>query len=293
MTANWPLAGPRLQHRHIGGIAVAESGEPVGEPLLFLHGIGSAGCAFDAQLAHFADQRWCLAPDAPGYAGSHDDLTISSMDDFADRWIGLLDELGVERATLIGVSWGGVTAARIAARFPARISALVLADSSRGSGRSSDSAVAMRSRLDDLDREGIEAFSAARAPRLVSSDASAALVDRVATTMSSSVRLPGYGQAVESMASTDNTEILRSITVPTLVLVGALDVVTTPAESATIADLIPGARLLQIPDAGHLANQEQPDAFNQTVAGFLASIPDSNTRSTNRTTDPKGPIDGH
>ena len=287
MTSGWPLTGIGLRLRQVGGIALAEAGATTGEPLLFLHGIGSAGCAFDAQLAYFARERWCIAPDAPGYAASDDDPAIRSMDDLADRWVRLLDELSVRRAILIGVSWGGVAAARVAARHPRRVAALVLADSSRGSGRTPTSAAAMRSRLDDLSRDGVGAFSAARAPRLVSPRAPAALVERVAHTMERAVRMPGYGQAVEMMATTDNTEALRAITAPTLVLVGALDVVTPPTEAAALADLIAGARFCPIADAGHLANQEQPEVFNQAVGDFLATTFPAGNQPVSRRHDPE------
>ena len=103
----------------------------------------------------------------------------------------------------------------------------------------------------------------------MSPNASPELVARVAETMTAAVRLPGYAQAVESMAGTDNTSALAAITVPTLVVVGSVDVVTPPEEAAILAQLVPGSRLVEIDGAGHLANQEAPDPFNEVVADFL------------------------
>jgi pimeloyl-ACP methyl ester carboxylesterase len=66
---------------------------------------------------------------------------------------------------------------------------------------------------------------------------------------------------------------LASINVPTLVLVGADDVLTPPSMAQTLAQGIPGARLVTIESAGHLSNWEEPEAFNAAVRSFLRSLP--------------------
>lgn len=268
---DWSRTGAdQVRSTVINTIAVNQAGEPHGTPLLFLHGIGSAGLAFDAQLARFSPIRWCLAPDAPGYGGSADDPSIASLDDYADRWAAMLDALDVEQADVLGVSWGGVQATRLAARHPERVRRLILADSSRGSNTHPDKAAAMRSRFDDVQREGVEAYARSRAPRLLAESTPDELRRQVAGLMAWSVRPAGYAQAVESMASTDNSDCLRVIDVPALVIYGAEDRITPPEESAVLADLLPNSRLVEIPAAGHLANQEQPDAFNDAVESFLS-----------------------
>ena len=87
--------------------------------------------------------------------------------------------------------------------------------------------------------------------------------------MSDSIRMPSYQWAANSMAEADHRTDLDSITCPTLVVVGDEDTVTGPAKAAELADGIPGANLVTITAAGHLANQERPDAFNDAVAEFL------------------------
>lgn len=256
--------------RRVGPLAVREAGTPDGHPLLFLHGIGSSGSAFSAQLDHFAVHRWCLAPDAPGYADSDDDPAIESLDDYVVRYLGLLDELKVARADVVGVSWGGVIATRMAATRAERVTRLVLADSSRGSGIDPARAEAMRGRPELLAAEGAESFSRNRSPRLLSPDASPDLIAAVAADMAASIRLPGYAQAAASMADTDNTELLATITKPTLVVVGDADIVCPPAESALLTEHIPNASMVVLRGAGHLANREQSVDFNRAVDGFLA-----------------------
>jgi len=70
----------------------------------------------------------------------------------------------------------------------------------------------------------------------------------------------------------DSVGLLSSITIPTLVIVGEDDVLTTPADAQRIANGIPGAKLVVIPGAGHLSNMDQPDLFNRAVGDFAAGL---------------------
>ncbi len=271
-----------VELRRIGPLAVSEAGASVvasaGHPVVLLHGIGSSRVAFDAQLRHLASAagggRWCLAPDAPGYADSDDVPEIDSLTGYVDHVVAMLDAVGAEQADLVGVSWGGVIAARLAVTHRARIRRLVLADTSRGSGVDPARAAAMRQRGEALAGQTTEAFAAARAPRLLSPDASPDLVVAVASEMAAAIRLPGYGQAAAAMADTDHTDLLPSIEMPTLVVVGQEDIVCPPSEAEVLTALIPNASLVTIPNAGHLANREQPAAFNKAVGDFLAATDD-------------------
>lgn len=262
-------SGASIVERRIGSLAVSESGRPDGHPILFLHGIGSSRRGFAAQLAHFGADRWCLAPDAPGYADSGDDPAIASLGHYVDRFVALLDDVGAERADVVGVSWGGVIAARLAVTRPDRVGRLVLADTSRGSGVDPIRAAAMRSRPQLLRDEGVERFARTRAPRLLSPAAPPELIASVAADMAAAIRLPGYGQATSSMAETDHTDLLPAISSPTLIVVGEADAVCPPAEAEILTGLVPAASLVIVPGAGHLANREQPEAFNRAVETFL------------------------
>ena len=71
----------------------------------------------------------------------------------------------------------------------------------------------------------------------------------------------------------DRTPVLASIACPTLAIVGAADQVTPPADVRQMAGGIAGARLVEIPGAGHLANIEAPAAFNRALLDFLAALP--------------------
>ncbi|MEU4269469.1 alpha/beta fold hydrolase [Streptomyces sp. NPDC026092] len=261
-------------------VHVEEAGEH-GPLLLCLHGIGSSSAAFAPQLAELSSCARVVAWDAPGYAKSPDPEVPLTLDDFADTAAGLIRERG-GRGHVLGVSWGGVIALRLAARHPELVASVIVADSSPGSGTDEDKAAGMRARATELAELGPRAFAEARGPRLMSPGAPDELVRRVVDTMAASVRLPGYAYAAESMAAADLRAELPSVAAPSLVLCGDQDRVTGIEASQAIAGALRRTAFVIVKDAGHLANQEQPGRFNAWVLSHLritARIPESPNRS--------------
>ena len=236
-------------------------------PILFLHGVGSDKNVWAPQLDHFGRQRLAIALDYPGYGESalRPDAT---RDDFAAAAIEALDALGVERAMVCGLSLGGVIAIAMHHLAPERCAALVLADS-----------FAVHPEGEAIHNRSVEASRAmpmrqiaeARAPLLLGSAATGALRDDIIETMSG-IDPEAYRLGSAAVWLADQRERAAAIAVPTLVLVGDEDRITPPALSRELAALVPEARLEVIAGAGHLANIEQPEAFNRAVDLFLAEI---------------------
>lgn len=254
----------------LDGIRVECSGD--GSLVLLLHGIGSGARSMRALAKRLAVRHRVIAWDAPGYAGSEDPSMSPGMDGYARAALAVARHFEDAPVHVVGVSWGGVIATRAALLEPGSIRSLVLIDSTRGSGVDPAKAEAMLARARQLATDGAKVFAAARAPGVLSGDASLALVEEVSRTMAESIRLPGYGWAAESMAETEHTGVLGSITAPTLVIVGTEDRVAPPQEGRTIAASIPGARLELVAGAGHLSNQEKPDEVANLVLGFLGEL---------------------
>lgn len=256
-----------------------------GPVLLCLHGIGSSSRSFAAQLDGLASVATVVAWDAPGYRGSPPWTSPRGMDGYADEAVEVLDRLHCDSVDVLGTSFGGVIATRMALRHPDRVRSVVLADSTPGSGVTVAGADAMRRRADELAEVGPQAFAAARAQRLVSPNADRAMVELVATTMAEAIRLPGYAHAAEAMAETDHRRDLERVSVPALVVVGEHDRVTPPSTSREIARCLPNARYAEVPDAGHVSNVENPDAFNELVQDFLLELSHHNPVVSERTPD--------
>lgn len=266
---------PQVRWERLGDIAYWTAGEPGAPVLLCLHGIGSNADAFLPQLPlAVAARRRLVAWDAPGYRHSADPPDAPGVDGWARSAAELARHVaGKEKAVdVLGVSWGGVIATRLALDEPQLVASLTLADSSGGAGGRASTAAAMRSRADAFVELGPEAFAASRSQLLIRDGAPDALRREVAQMMVESIRIPAYRWACWSMAQADHVPLLGGVAAPTLVVVGEHDVVTPPRASQRLAEGIAGAALEFISDAGHLANQEQPERFNQVLGGFLANL---------------------
>tara|TARA_Y100001970_G_scaffold182765_1_gene222279 strand:+ start:21746 stop:22525 length:780 start_codon:yes stop_codon:yes gene_type:complete len=248
-------------------------GEETDELVFCMHGIGSCADAFLPQrdLADELHYR-LVAWDAPGYRYSADPTREPGIDGWADAAADLISSLGYERAVVLGVSWGGVTATRLAIRHPELVAALILADSSVGSGTNPKQAEAMRSRAGTLNELGAVEFAHQRSPLLVAEASAQHIIEEVERLFAESVRMPSYQWACNSMAETDHRDSLASIVAPTLVVCGDEDRVTPPKLSLELAEGIKGSTLAYVEGAGHLANQERPDVFNAIVLDFVNSL---------------------
>jgi len=257
-------------------LAYREAGR--GAPIVLLHGIGSSSLTWDRQFEGLSPAYRVIAWDAPGYGGSSilsagDPLPPPRIDDYADALAGLFGELEIGSAHVVGHSMGGAIAAVFAFRHSSRVRGLVLADSTRGGGVRPDKErkASLENRLRALDELGPAGMARARAPRLVSTKASADLVGRIEAVMAE-VRPEGYRQAAGMLSDANVTKALRRLRAPTLVLCGEEDEITPIAESRAILDLLPNGRLKLIPDAGHAGHQEKPTAYNGEILAFLASV---------------------
>jgi pimeloyl-ACP methyl ester carboxylesterase len=190
-----------------------------------------------------------------------------SIADLADDVAALLTALGFEKAGVSGLSMGGYVALAFAQRHRARLSELLLCDTKAAP----DSPEARRGREDaiaQVQKEGVAALRDKQIPRLLAPAASEAL--RAEVRGLATDRAEGVIAAIRALRDRpDRRAELSQIACPTLVVVGSDDVLSTPAEAREMADQIPGARLAEIPNAGHLSNLDNPAAFSRAVLEFL------------------------
>jgi 3-oxoadipate enol-lactonase len=236
-------------------------------PILFLHGVGSDRSVWHPQLAYFATQRRAIALDYPGY-GDSAFAPDASRDDYAKAAIAALDSLGIDRAHICGLSLGGVVAIALHHLAPRRCASLILADSF--AVHPEGAAIHQRS-VDASHAMTMRALALARAAMLLGADASHAIHDEVIETMGK-IDPEAYRLGAAAVWLADQRDRAAAVDVPTLVMVGDEDRITPPALSEQLAALIPGARLTVVKRAGHLANLEQPDAFNGALDQFLSAV---------------------
>ena len=167
---------------------------------------------------------------------------------------------------------GGYAAFAFYRRYAKRVAALILADTRAAA----DTPEGIKGRYElagVAEHQGSDAVAERLLTRLfapITPDRQPAVV-AAAREMIRTASPAGIARALRGMAARpDSTSLLRKINCPTLVIVGAEDVLTPPAESEAIAAAIAGARLEIVPQAGHLANLERPFAVNALLADFLA-----------------------
>ena len=252
-----------------GPLAWRERGR--GDPVLFLHGLGGSRSSWEPQLAGLSAGFRCIAWDMPGYGASAPEapLTFAAIADAVAR---LLDAAGVERAHLVGESFGGMHALHVALRHPDRVGRLVLANTSPAFGLDGTDPDAWRgTRLAPLDA-GLTPADIAE--QVLTSVAGPALTDDVlAMRVAGFARIPvaGLRAAVECLPTHDVRDRLDEIASPALVIAGELDTETPSAYSRTLADGLQNAELVVLDGVGHLSVSEAPQTFNRLVRDFLVS----------------------
>lgn len=250
-----------------GRIGYIEAGGGDGTPIIFLHGVGSDKSVWAPQLAWFGNSRRAVAFDYPGY-GESEFAADATRDDFAAAVLAAMDALGIDRAHVCGLSLGGIVTMAMHAAAPERCASLIIADSFAahpdGQGIHDRSVTASQSMT-------MRDLAEARSGMLLGSATTPELRAEVIETMAA-IDPAAFRVGAAAVWLADQRDRARTIEVPTLILVGEEDGITPPALSEELADLIPSSRLEKIAEAGHLANAEQPEAFNTAIESFLSEL---------------------
>lgn len=258
-------------------LAVQSSGS--GLPVVLIHAFPLDHGMWERQ-SPLADSVRLIVPDLRGFGASGS--VPGSIAEFADDVAAILDALHVERpAVICGVSMGGYVAQHVAVRHADRVAALVLADTRL----EADTPEARANRVDlagKVGRLGQSILADAMIPRLIAVPRSDAAPDVVARHAENRALLQSLieRQRVATIQSAlaalgdrpDMSDAMRRVTVPTLLVVGAEDQLTPPACLEAAEAIIPNAKLLVVPAAGHLVPLEAPDIFNRAVLEFLADV---------------------
>ena len=240
-----------------------------GPALIFVHGVGSTAAIWDAQLRAFADRYRCYAIElrGNGVPQPEPDPSLITREGYAADVLAVCDAAGIERFTIVGCSLGGVVAFELWKHARERIDAMVIV----GSFARYPNADAYADGIIQAVTEagGMPAFAAQRAAKLgLPPERMRETLDQMACKA-----LPSYIAATRATWTGDYTSVLPTITVPALVTCGDHDLIAPLALSQEIANGIPGARLMVVEGAGHVANADAPERFNAMLDRFLTAVP--------------------
>ncbi len=270
---------------HLDGIdlCISEAGDG-GRPVMLVHGFTADKGEVDEVFGRMAAAGWhAVAPDLRGHGASDHpaEAAAYSFAIFAADVLALADHLGWDRFALVGHSMGGAVAQLVALHQPDRLTGLVLASTFHGP------VPGVTAELVELGTwvvrsSGMAGLGRALAARRADNPQSAAAFERMQETR------PGHAEqstqrlettspdmwvamAPQFVTQADRLELLRSVRVPTEVIVGELDD-TMLEDCRRMAAAIPGASLTVIPAAGHLPQLENPRSWWAALQRFLGSL---------------------
>lgn len=250
-----------------------------GDPLLLLHGFTGSVATWAPYQPIWTAQRQTIAIDIIGHGASDspEDPERYGLGRGAADLLALLDRLGIEQIDLLGYSMGARLALHLATTAPARVRTLILESGSPGLADSAERDARCRADhalADRIEREGLTAFvdhwerlplfaSQERLPAAVRAALRAQRLRNDPRGLANSLRGMGTGRQEPLW------DRLADLPMPVLLIVGAMDEKYVHL-ARRMAALLPATRLVAIPDAGHAVHLEQPGAFGDAIAGFLA-----------------------
>jgi 3-oxoadipate enol-lactonase len=242
-----------------------QSGSPV---LMFSNSLGANYSMWDPQAREFHKKFRLLRYDTRGHGQSSATPGPYSIEQLAKDVVSLLDELNLARVHFCGLSMGGMIGMWLAVSAPERLNKLVLCNT----GAKIGTLDAWNARIEAVRKNGMKSIAPAVVERWFTPafrQKSPALISNTHK-MIEEANADGYAACCAAIRDCDYREQVAAIRTPTLVISGAHDPATPPADGRFVAQQIPGAHYAEL-NAAHLSNIEDQDRFNQELAVFLNS----------------------
>lgn len=249
-------------------------GDPEGEPVLLVMGLGADMRGWIMQRLAFGRRHFCVTFDNRGVGRSETSAGPYSLEQMAQDAVSVLDAAGVESAHVVGASMGGVIAQILSVGFPDRVRSLTLACTSCRHHQW------RRELLEEWEETARERGMGALAPEAFRWLINPRIRRRFGLWLNILARVlitsPDEGFANQARAILDFPDEMRDelhqVTVPTLVIVGSQDILTPKGDSVELCEMIPHAELVVIGGAAHGVNVEAPAKFNDAVLDFLSRV---------------------
>jgi len=242
------------------------SGPETAPVLVFSNSLGTDLAMWDSQTAALSRDFRILRYDTRGHGRSSVMPGPHTMNHLADDVVGLLDELELEHVHFCGLSIGGLTGMSLALRAPQRLRRVVLCNTAAKIG----SAEIWNARIDAVHNGGMAAVVPGILERWYTAEFRSASPEAVESTRRMLLNTPveGYAGCCAALRDADLRNEIAGIRLPVLIIAGAHDPATTPADGRFLAERIAGTRYVEL-RAAHLSNIEASDAFTMELSAFL------------------------
>jgi len=242
-----------------------------GQPIFFIHGIGTGSEYWEEQFSILSSEYHTIAWDMPGY-GASDNIPAPpfDVDSYTKVALELISCLGIRNCHLVGQSLGALIAARLAAQFPRVALSLTLSHPLVGLGMmpKSEREVVAAARIRLFEELGPLRFAHEKGPAILAPNVNHLLRQKVIELMSS-VRAPGLRNAVHMMSEADIFDDLSVIKVPTMVICGDCDPVAPLRVCRSISAASDTFMLEVLSDVGHYGAVEQPKIYADLLKRFF------------------------
>lgn len=257
-------------HAHVNGVGIEYTVEGDAGPWLVMsHSLGCTQAMWDPQMPALAGRYRVLRYDTRGHGRSEGPAGGYTLEQLADDAAALMDHLGIAHASWVGFSMGGMIGQVFALRHPARLQAVVLADTT--SEHLATPQAIWDERIRVAHEQGMQPLVQPAIGRWFTPAFREALPDTVASVaaMIAGTSVNGWAGCCAAIAAVHTTDRLREITCPALVMVGEHDIGTPLASALTIHRHLADSVLVVIADAAHMTCIEQPAQFNRALRIFL------------------------
>ena len=253
-------------------ISYEESGQ--GEPLLLLMGLGAPGRKWKPHMDLYDKHFHVIAPDNRGAGLSDKPVSYAySIKDMAEDMIGLMNALGIEKASVNGISMGGAIGQYLAVYYPERVNRLILTNTFPYCCTSNRRAIELLrdtcGRLDSVTATRLCQWMIFAIPFQNSNETY--MLECEYADLQEPHPMPEYAYRAQCNAilNFDIRDRLSDISAPTLVVGGDRDLLIPEWVTREMAEKIPGARLYIVRDGGHVQHWEQLEAYNKLTLDFL------------------------
>ncbi len=281
------LADADSRFVEINGLSVHYKTTGQGEPVfVLLHGFGASLYSWNAVMGPLGDLGTVIAYDRPAFGLTERPLEWEGESPYSpqaqvDLLLGLLDHFGVEQAILVGNSAGGTVAMNFTLQHPDRVRSLILVDPAVYAGGGAPAWVRPLLRTPQMRHLGplIARQIQTRGPELIELAwyDPTRIPEETLALYKKPLQAENWDRALWELTlasqESDLPRRLHEFTLPTLVITGEADKIVPTEQSIRLAGELPNAKLVIIPQAGHLPHEEQPAAFVEAVKSFVRSLP--------------------
>jgi len=256
----------------VNGVELAYrfDGPANGRVVMMSNSLMSDYTMWDVTIPALTDRYRVLRYDTRGHGRSGTTPGPYSIGMLADDAVGLLDALGIQRVHFIGLSMGGMIGQQIGARYPDRVYSLSLCDTAS----EMPPRLMWEERLSIARSQGIAGLLDGTIQRWFTGPFIARDPQSIegVRRMISLTGVEGYIACASAVRDMAQTTMLLQVKAPTLILVGRKDPACTVEQANVLYRMIDGSQIVVIEDAAHLANIEQPQAFNRALGAFLDRV---------------------